>query len=98
MAATLRSAPDAAMWPAPLVVCVVEAAEEEAEPDALAVSEDAPVADGAAELEELLAAALFAPMTLARSWGNVMGLPPADMSTVPSAFMVSGFLAKSARA
>lgn len=45
MAATLRSAPEAAMWPAPLAVCVVEAAAEEAELDALELSDDAAVED-----------------------------------------------------
>ena len=101
-AATPRSALDATMWPAPLVADGVDEEEvEEVEADEdmdwvlVAVAE---ASVEAADEEELVAALLVAAMTAAMSWGILIGLPLADMSTLPVEEMVSGFMANMVRA
>ena len=63
---------------------------EDAVDEGAAEDDDDDGSDCAALLPDLNVAAM--------SSGNLIGLPPADMSTLPSAEMVSGFIAKSVRA
>ena len=63
--------------------------------EGLAESFDEPDGAAPALTAEPVPALLSAVVT---SMGNLIGLPPADMSTLPSALRVSGFSAKSERA
>ena len=99
MAAAPMKTPDAATWRAPFVLVGAGPVD-----DPLADVEDESVAElvdeGAVvdEPESDCAALLVILSVAARSSGNLIGFPPADMSTLPSAEMVSGFIAKSVRA
>ena len=80
------------MRPAPLVTPDVG--------DAVVLAEVEDAEEGGAEaaLAEPLVLLLALLSAVVMSMGNMMGLPPADMSTLPSAPRTSGFLAKRVRA